>query len=152
MTVIMWILVFVFFLWLIGLTYFLWKLQSHYNMLIEGTDSRTLQVILSEVMHDIKDAKKHIVALQTSSQILHEDGKLHIQKIGLLRFNPFNDTGGDQSFVLALLSAHNTGIVISGLYARSGMRWYAKRVTEGKGIEHELSTEEKKVIEIAQAN
>jgi len=74
------------------------------------------------------------------------DGSLHIQKIGLVRFNPFKDTGGDQSFILSLLDAHNTGVVISGLYSRTGTRWYAKKVVVGKGSEHELSDEEVKAV------
>ena len=76
---------------------------------------------------------------------------MNIQKIGLLRFNPFKDTGGDQSFVLALLDNNDTGIVISALYSRLGTRWYAKKVAEGKGLEHELSDEEKKAISEARS-
>jgi hypothetical protein len=69
--------------------------------------------------------------------------------VGLLRFNPFKDTGGDQSFILALVDAHDTGVIITALYSRSGTRWYSKRVTKGKGTEHELSDEEKKALNMA---
>jgi hypothetical protein len=144
-----WIAIFVLFLGLIGLSYFLWKLQYHYNTLTEGTNARTLQEILDTVMQELKTAKHQINSLHKTSQELQQDGELHIQKIGLLRFNPFKDTGGDQSFILALIDKKDTGIVISGLYSRSGTRWYAKRVVEGKGIEHELSEEEKKAIGLA---
>lgn len=74
---------------------------------------------------------------------------MHIQKIGLLRFNPFHDTGGDQSFILALLDSHDTGVVISSLHTRTGTRWYAKGVLSGRGQEHELSNEEQKAIKSA---
>ena len=67
----------------------------------------------------------------------------------MLRFNPFKDTGGDQSFIISLVDSYNTGVVISGLYSRSGTRWYAKQVIDGKGVEHELSTEENKAIHLA---
>ncbi len=80
---------------------------------------------------------------------IHKDGLLHIQKVGLVRFNPFKDTGGDQSFILSLIDGKDTGVVISGLYSRSGTRWYAKRIVEGKGVEYELSEEEKKAIKEA---
>jgi hypothetical protein len=143
------IILFVFFLWMVGITYFFWKLRAHYNTLTEGTSARTLQEILDTIMQEVKTAKHQINALHKTSQLLQQEGNLHIQKIGLLRFNPFKDTGGDQSFILALLDKKDTGIVISGLYARSGTRWYAKRVVDGKGIEHELSEEEKKTIEKA---
>ena len=84
--------------------------------------------------------------LKKRCDVLERDSTLHIQKIGLIRFNPFKDTGGDQSFTLALVDAHNTGIVISALHSRSGMRWYAKRVVMGKGHEFDLSDEERRAI------
>lgn len=81
--------------------------------------------------------------------MIEKDGQLHIQKIGLLRFNPFKDTGGDQSFILSLINGQESGVVITALYSRSGTRWYAKRVASGKGIEHELSEDEKKSLAMA---
>jgi Protein of unknown function (DUF4446) len=80
---------------------------------------------------------------------IEKDERYHIQKIGLLRFNPFKDTGGDQSFILALVDAYNTGIIITALYSRSGTRWYTKKVVKGKSTEHELSDEEKKALHMA---
>lgn len=77
---------------------------------------------------------------------IDKEGDFHIQKVGLLRFNPFKDTGGDQSFILSLVDKNDTGVIISGLYSRSGLRWYAKKVKNGKGLEHELSDDEKKAL------
>lgn len=77
---------------------------------------------------------------------IEKEGQFHIQKVGLLRFNPFKDTGGDQSFILSLVDNNDTGVIVSGLYSRSGLRWYAKKVVNGKGAEHELSEEEKKAL------
>lgn len=93
--------------------------------------------------------KKYIAELITRCDRIEKDSSLHIQKVGLVRFNPFNDTGGDQSFILALVDSQNSGVVISGLYARSGTRWYAKRVINGVGTDHELSKEEQKALAIA---
>ena len=69
-----------------------------------------------------------------------------IQKTGFVRFNPFQDTGGDNSFILVLLDHTNTGVVLSSLYMREGIRLYAKSVEAGKP-KHVLSEEEKKVLE-----
>lgn len=80
---------------------------------------------------------------------IEKDGNFHIQKVGLVRFNPFKDTGGDQSFILSLVDKNDTGVIISGLYSRSGLRWYAKKVDSGKGVEHELSDDEKKALKAA---
>lgn len=140
------------FIWLITLTILFWRQSSHYNNLLKGASSKTLKSILEEVLAEITLSKKDIDLLRIRCDKIEKDNLLHIQKIGLLRFNPFKDTGGDQSFILVFVDANNTGVVISGLYARSGSRWYAKRVVEGKGLEHELSEEEKKAIKEAKSN
>ena len=53
------------------------------------------------------------------------------QRVGLVRYNPFEETGGNQSFALALLDADGDGWVLSSLHARSGTRVYAKAITRG---------------------
>ena len=136
-------------IWTAVLTILFGQMLVHYNNLTKNITQKTLKAVLEGIIKDINTAKIEIGQLQKHSEALAKDGMLHIQKIGLLRFNPFKDTGGDQSFILALLNEKDTGIVISGLYSRSGTRWYAKSVTNGKGVEHELSDEEKKAISAA---
>jgi len=147
--VITWVLFGSLFLWLIVLTYFVFTYKKHYDDLLKDVTSESLSSLLDRLLGDLQGAKKDIANLSTQYAKLEKDGSLHIQKIGLLRFNPFKDTGGDQSFILSFLDAHDTGIVISGLYSRSGTRWYAKKVIDGKGFEHELSEEETKAIHVA---
>ncbi|MBI2074326.1 MAG: DUF4446 family protein [Candidatus Levybacteria bacterium] len=139
----------IFLIWLIILTFSFWQLFSHYNNLTKGISNRTLKSILDHFLKEVEVAQKDIDSLHVQCDKIEKEALLHIQKIGLLRFNPFKDTGGDQSFVLVLVDANDTGVVISGLYSRLGTRWYAKRIVEGKGIEHELSDEEKKAIKEA---
>jgi hypothetical protein len=123
--------------------------MRHYNTLIEGVHKKTLEEVLTTMTRGLQIAKKDIDQLITRCDTIEKRQQFHIQKIGLLRFNPFKDTGGDQSFILALLDAKDTGVVITALYSRSGTRWYAKKVAKGKGLEHELSEEEKKALKIA---
>lgn len=101
---------------------------------------------METLLKDVGIAKKDINNLKLYCDKIQKEGILHIQKIGLVRFNPFKDTGGDQSFVLSLVDGNDTGVIISGLYARSGTRWYAKKVVKGKSIGHDLSDEEKKSL------
>lgn len=136
-------------IWLILLTLLFWQMYSHYNNLTKGVGEKGLRVILDSVLKNIDIGQKDIESLKIRCDTIEKEGLLHIQKIGLLRFNPFKDTGGDQSFILALLDGNNTGVVISGLYSRAGTRWFAKKVTDGKGVEHELSEEEKKALKEA---
>ncbi len=139
----------IFFIWLLILTILFWNLVSHYNRLASGVSNKSLKSILENILKDISFAKKDLEGLKQYADKIHKDGFFHIQKVGLVRFNPFKDTGGDHSFVLSLIDGNDTGVIISGLYSRSGMRWYAKRVVNGKSTEHELTEEEKKALQEA---
>lgn len=132
--------------WLIALTIFFARLLRHYNTLSKGVSQKSLKSILEDLLSDVDLNKKDIQHLKEYTSKIDKEGSLHVQKIGLVRFNPFKDTGGDQSFVLSLVDSNNTGVIISALYSRSGTRWYAKRVSQGKGTEYELSEEEKQVL------
>jgi hypothetical protein len=72
------------------------------------------------------------------------------QRVGLVRYNPFEETGGNQSFALALLDAAGDGWVLSSLHARSGTRVYAKAIAAGKA-DAALSEEETAAITRAMA-
>lgn len=87
--------------------------------------------------------------LERSLRKLETDAQFHIQRVGIIRYNPFSDTGGSQSFTFALLDKKSNGVVITSLYARSGNRWYIKQVKEGHGIGLDLSREEESAIQKA---
>src|SRR3989344_5182894 len=142
---------FIIFLWLFVITIFIWKALSHYNRLVHGVTDKSFKSVMENLLKDLSIAKKDIEYLKLYCDKIQKDGTLHIQKIGLVRFNPFKDTGGDQSFILSLVDGNDTGVIISGLYARSGTRWYAKRILKGKSIEHELSDEEKRALKEAKS-
>lgn len=137
------------FVWLFALSIFFWRILQHYNRLTKGVSEKSLKAVLDNLLKEAELNKKDIEYLKEYSARIEKDGLLHIQKVGLIRFNPFKDTGGDQSFILSLIDGNDTGVIISGLYSRSGTRWYAKRVTNGKGTEHELSEEEKRALKVA---
>ena len=101
---------------------------------------------MEDMLAKTNQSRKDIDFLKKYCDTIQKEGNFHIQKVGLLRFNPFKDTGGDQSFILSLVDGNNSGVIISGLYSRSGTRWYAKRIKEGKGVEHELSSEEMQAL------
>lgn len=136
-------------IWLALLTYYLYKIKHHYNSLTQGVNKKNLETILDSLIKDVSNAKNDITKLINRCDTIEKNDTYHIQKIGLHRFNPFKDTGGDQSFILSFADATDSGVVITGLYSRSGLRWYAKRIVEGKGVDNELSEEEKKTLKIA---
>jgi Protein of unknown function (DUF4446) len=100
----------------------------------------------------------HVARVDAVDQRLTELNSLHadllrrsassIQHVGLVRFNPFEDTGSDQSFAIALLDQRRDGIVISSLHGRANTRVFAKPVHDG-GSSHSLSDEEAQAIRVA---
>lgn len=140
------IILFIFFIWLCVLTFFFLRFYLFYIKIKQGTKEKSLIPILNELLEKEIKIEKGLVSLDKKVAELDEESQFFIQKVGMLRFNPFNDTGGDQSFILSLLDERDTGVVISSLHTRTGTRWYAKKIVEGKGAEHDLSAEEKDAI------
>jgi hypothetical protein len=64
--------------------------------------------------------------------VVESRATMAVQRVGIVRFNPFADTGGQQSFAVALLDSRGTGFVISSLHSRQATRLYLKQVTDGK--------------------
>jgi hypothetical protein len=135
-------------IWLGILTFYLLSLIKKYITLTDGVNKKNLDSVLVNIIKNIQETKKDVAKLSDRCDTIERNGRFYVQKIGLLRFNPFKDTGGEQSFIMTLVDANDTGVVITALYSRTGMRWYAKKVTGGKGLEHELSEEEKKALKM----
>jgi hypothetical protein len=113
---------------------------------VEVTD---LKKVLEKVLAQGEVTSKEIAEIGKRIDYLEEDGKLHVQKIGLVRFNPFKELGGDHSFSLAILDAQDSGIVITSLHTRDRTRVYMKDVKKGKS-DSELSVEEKRALSNAE--
>jgi len=136
----------IFFLWALVLTFFFLRFYLFYMKIKQGTKEKSIIPILNELLEKEQKIEKGLLVLDKKVVELEDESQFYIQKVGMLRFNPFNDTGGDQSFIISLLDASDTGVVISSLHTRTGTRWYAKKIVEGKGLEHQLSDEEKDAI------
>jgi len=87
--------------------------------------------------------KKYRSPNQDSSSSVSVNG---IQKVGLFRYNPFDDLGSDQSFSLSILDSANSGVVLTSLHHRNFTRIYAKPIKNGQGDNITLSNEEKSAI------
>ena len=68
-------------------------------------------------------------------------------KIKLVRYNPFSDTGGNQSFILCILDSTDSGTILTSLHSRDNTRIYAKSVSKGQVDVHSLSKEEKECLQ-----
>jgi hypothetical protein len=128
--------------WSTVLTALFIRFYLYFTRISKKADKQSLISKLDTVLALEMENKKGLEKVQAKYDTLVNDVSFHVQRIGLLRFNPFKDTGGDQSFILTLVDGHNSGVIISSYHTRSGTRWYAKSIKEGKGIEHELTAEE----------
>ena len=97
---------------------------------------------------NLKEVLKQFDGLKKEVRKLSQESKFSVQKIGIIRYNPFSNVGSDQSFSIALLDSNNNGVVISSLFGRDGNRVYGKPIKNGKS-EYSLSEEENKAIGIA---
>jgi len=144
-----WIIFFVVVAWVVGLSVMVMRMVRHYNTLIKATDKTKLKDVLDVLLATQKGLQSQTKDLYKALDEVKKDGRLHVQRVGLVRFNPFSDTGGSQSFTLALLDGHDNGLVMTSLYARTGHRWYIKEVVSGKGKELALSKEEQTAVQKA---
>lgn len=135
--------------WNIAITVLLINQRNSFKKITKGGKSNSIIDLLAEVVENEKKAQKIVAEIDNKVEDLIFNSQFYIQKIGLVRFNPFNDTGGDQSFILALIDEKDSGVVVSGLHTRNGTRWYAKEIHNGKGVDHELSDDELKAIKSA---
>jgi len=131
--------------------YCFWQIRSLSKLrsiFFGGSKGIDLEEVIYSLGSEIKDSRQHLDLLQTTLSQLKSDFGFAVQKVGLIRFNPFNDGGGNFSFALALLDAHNTGVIITSIYGREQNRVYTKKIVEGE-CENQLTDEEIQAIELA---
>src|SRR5206468_2547171 len=115
-----------------------------------NAEGRSLEAILDAHLEKVYAVGRELDEVAARTAILEAAQKRAFQRVGLVRYNPFEETGGNQSFALALLDADGDGWVLSSLHARSGTRVYAKSIKAGLA-EAGLSAEETDALKQATA-
>ncbi len=120
-------------------------IEIRLKRIFAGTKAKNLEemiVLIGKKINKIEEFQSNI-----DSHLSTIDIRLNksVRNIETLRFNPFIDAGGNQSFAIALVNDEGNGVIISSLYARDRMSIFAKPITKGKS-EFELSNEEKDVL------
>ncbi|MDO8551252.1 MAG: DUF4446 family protein [bacterium] len=136
----------VIFTWLAVISFYFYKLAAHYHKLTYGISRGNLSTILEKTLKEQDVLTKRVEGLLKRVEKSEEEGLAHLQKMELVRFNPFSETGGDQSFTLAILNGLRSGVVISSLHSRNTTRIYAKPVKKGKVDGYQLSKEEAEAL------
>ncbi len=138
------------FAWVITLTILLVQTIIHYRRLTKNVSKKDLKTVLEDLLTKTDLTQRQIQTVAVNLKKLDTKSLGFVQKIGFVRFNPFPQTGGDQSFCLALLDAKDNGFVLSSLHSRDHTRFYAKTVKVGVDDGHELSKEERQAVTHAQ--
>ena len=114
-------------------------------------NNKGLEKTFKDLITKSEKSEKNIQAILKRVSILEDTAKISFQKIGVMRYNPLKEMGGDQSFSIALLDKNNSGFIITALYMREKTRIFAKPIIQGKS-KYSLSQEEQKAIEQAIKN
>ncbi|HEY8806393.1 MAG TPA: DUF4446 family protein [Candidatus Limnocylindria bacterium] len=124
------------------------RLRSRLRRILSDNGNAGLDEVLDGQAKRIEQLGSTVDALNTLERQLEASSRLALQKVGIVRFNPFQDSGGDQSFAIALLDQGGTGVVFSSLHGRAETRIFAKQVANGRST-HSLSDEEQQAIRVA---
>jgi hypothetical protein len=126
------------------------RLGRRLDRLTRGEDGQDLAAVLDAHLDKVFAVSREVDELTVRTAVAEANLRRSFQRVGLVRFNPFEDTGGNQSFALAVLDANGDGLIVSSLHSRTGTRIYAKPVNGGRS-EAALSEEETRAVRDAMA-
>lgn len=125
------------------------KLVRQINTVLPTSDNNeSLEKMLKTYFTKIRQVESDLKRSSKLISFLEKSSSRSLQKIGLVRFNPFHDTGGDHSFALCLLDVNDCGVIITGIHGRGGTRIYVKPIEYGQS-NLSLSSEEQKACKQA---
>lgn len=124
------------------------RLLGQYQHLMTGTSGGNLEEMLNEHIAQVREAETRVEAVDQLAHRLEKAAYFSLQHMGMVRYNPFDGTGGDQSFAVALVDGHGNGVVLSSLHARDVTRVYAKPLQKWEST-YSLTDEEKQAIALA---
>ena len=116
-------------------------LQGKYDFFTKGSENVDIGELLTETLSEVRSGRIEMEKLNSRCNGLRDQLKDCVQKVGVVRFNAFDDTGSDLSYSVALLDERKDGVVFSSIFGRDENRCYAKPIKEGKS-DYQLSKEE----------
>lgn len=125
------------------------KKRYDYFMGANRRPSHNLEMKIQEYFETSKSIEEKYEKLLDMVTDMDKTMKSNVQKVGLVRYNPFEEMGGNLCFALALLDGEDNGVVLNGIHSRTGSFTYAKPIEMGVSI-YMLSEEEKQAVKMAQ--
>jgi hypothetical protein len=124
------------------------RIEQRFDAVFSDLDSENVSQRLVEYLSTVRQTAREVQRVKSEHDQIMAIMPTAIRHVGLVRFSPFHDTGGDQSFALALLDGRGDGVVITGLHSRADSRLYAKPI-EASRSEYALTPEEREAMEAA---
>lgn len=121
------------------------RLESRYRSLLSEAEGGNVPAMLNDYLDTVRGVAAQSAEMAQRVDHLYENLPSLVTHVGLVRFSPFHDTGGDQSFSLALLDGKGDGVVISALHSRQDQRLYAKPVVN-RSSRYQLTDEERSAL------
>lgn len=122
------------------------KLKNKYNKFMKKIgNGKNIEEDLENYMYRVERVERQNAEIISYCKNLDDEVAKCIQKVGMVRYSAFKDTGSDLSFAVAMLDENNDGIVFNGIYSREMSNIYAKPV-KGCNSEYTLSEEEREAI------
>lgn len=121
------------------------RLMRKYKRMMRGVDNKNLEAMLCHHLEEMQSSMTRIQDIELSIQGLERKHAGCVQRIGVVRYNAFEQMGGDQSFSIALLDGYGSGVVLTNLYGRNTSTVFAKPITNHQSS-YALSKEEQEAV------
>lgn len=125
--------------------FFIWRTNKRITTFFNGSNVKSVEKVLEYELKRMKKTEEDIALLIDNMKWIEGMSRKGVSKVGVMRYNPFKGTGGEQSFSIALLDYGDSGVVVSSLHAQDGTRVYAKPIKQGES-DYELTEEEREAI------
>ncbi|MCA9365256.1 MAG: DUF4446 family protein, partial [Candidatus Moranbacteria bacterium] len=125
------------------------RLRKNLRPFFAGKGAKDFEEVIVEHSKTLASFDGDISELYDITNRINTISKHSINHIGVVRFNPFGDIGGKQSFAVAFVDVSGSGVVFSSLHGRESTRIYAKHLVGGESADVPLSDEEKQAISSA---
>jgi hypothetical protein len=124
------------------------KLKKRYNIFMNGEDAKSLEKIISGKLKEIEELKTSDAKNKQDIKNISETLLLTLKKVGIVKYDAFNEMGGKLSFAVALLNEKNNGFIINAMHSREGCYTYIKEIINGESYII-LGEEEKQALDEA---
>lgn len=124
------------------------RMQEKYQIFMRGKDGKSLEKGFLEQFKTVEKLERSVKQNTRDIDTIYKRMKTHYQKIGIVRYDAFQEMGGNLSFVLTMLDENNNGWVFNAMHSREGCYTYIKEIVKGESY-MELGEEERESLKKA---